>query len=108
VSFAAQLTGAAATPARDSLILHSAKGNFAIRRGLWKYIEGKPHPQVAPAQLKALAEEYQPQLYDLRTDPGETNNLFAARPAIARELQALLDRQREATGSRDLATRRSP
>jgi arylsulfatase A-like enzyme len=108
VSFAAQLTAAAAAPARDSMILHSAKGNFAIRRSPWKYIEGKPHPQVAPAQLKALAEEYQPQLYNLQTDPGETNNVLAARPEIARELQALLDRQRDATASRDLAAHRPP
>ena len=90
------------------MILHSAKGNFAIRRGTWKYIEGKPHPRVPPAQLKAMAEEYQPQLYDLAADPAEKNNLLTSHPEIARELQTLLDRQREADGSRALAARRTP
>ena len=105
VSFAAQLTGAGAGPPRESMILHSAKGNFAIRRGQWKYIEGKAHPQVPAGQLRATAEEYQPQLYDLGSDPAEKTNLVATRPEIAAELQALLDRQRAAPDSRQLASR---
>jgi arylsulfatase A-like enzyme len=100
VSFVSQLTGTSSATARDSMILHSAKGNFAIRRGPWKYIEGKPHPKVPAPQLKAMAEEYQPQLYNLQTDPAETKNVLAAHPEIAGELQALLDKQRDASASR--------
>ena len=108
VSFAAQLKGASSAPARDSMILHSAKGNFAIRRGPWKYIEGKPYSKVPAAQLKAMAEEYAPQLYNLQSDPGEKVNVLAAHPEVASELQALLDQQRNASGSRSLASRRAP
>ena len=31
-------------PIRSSIVLHSPNGNFAIRQGPWKYIEGKPSP----------------------------------------------------------------
>jgi arylsulfatase A-like enzyme len=90
------------------MILHSAKGNFAIRRGPWKYIEGKPHPDVRPAQLQAMAEEYQPQLYNIDADPAEKTNVLAAHPEVARELRALLEKQRTAASSRPLATRPAP
>ena len=108
VSFAAQLTGSSAAPSRDSMILHSAKGNFAIRRGPWKYIEGKPYPKVPVSQLRAMAEEYQPQLYNLQSDSAEKVNLLAAHPEIASELQALLEQQRTAPSSCSLASRRAP
>lgn len=105
VSFAAQLTGTTARASRTSMIVHSAKGNFAIRRGPWKYIEGKPHPKVAPAALRPMASEYQPQLYNLGNDPAEERNLLTRHPEIARELQALLDEHRSAEETRGSAAR---
>ena len=45
---------------------------FAVRAGQWKYIEA--------------AEEESRELYDLRADPGETKNLFAAQSAVADRL----------------------
>ncbi len=36
------------SPIRPDLIVHSADGNFAIRRGQWKWIEGDYHPDTRP------------------------------------------------------------
>jgi hypothetical protein len=41
-----------------------------------------------------------PQLFDLSADPAEENNLYAAMPDKAKELQSLLDRYREQGFSR--------
>ncbi len=50
---------------RPDLIVHSADGNFAIRRGKHKWIEGVPADDVKPASKKARAVQFQRQLYDL-------------------------------------------
>ncbi len=38
------------SPLRPHLIVHSDEGNFAIRQGPWKYIEGKPHAAVVKGE----------------------------------------------------------
>jgi arylsulfatase A len=73
-SFAAVLRDAKAAPARTPLINHASKGRFSITDGTWKLI--LPHG-------KNKAE-----LYDLSTDSGETKNVIAAHPEIAKRLQA--------------------
>jgi arylsulfatase A len=82
-------------PLREALVSHSEDGTFAIRRGSWKLIldnktsggwmapEGKPPVPGTPGQL-----------YDLATDPGESHDLWAARPDVVRQLAALLERYR--------------
>jgi arylsulfatase A-like enzyme len=81
-------------PLRRDTIVHSSDGNFAIRQGPWKWIEGKPHPQAKAAKAKARAGEFKPQLYNLAEDIGEKNNLVARNPEKAGELQKLLERYR--------------
>ena len=103
VSFLPLLLGRTAEASRGSMILHSAKGNFAIRKGGWKYIEGSAHPDVPPAQLKRAADEYHPQLYDLRLDPGETKDVSADHPELVAELAKLLNESRNQSGSRQIA-----
>lgn len=86
-------------PLRPDMIVHSADGVFAIRQGPWKWIEGissKPQPP------KARAAEFNPQLYHLKDDPAETNNLSAQHPALVKELAALLERYRDGGYSREL------
>ena len=46
---------------------------LGVRTEEWKYIEA-PHPE----------------LYDLRSDPGETTNLFASRPDVVKKLRPLV------------------
>jgi arylsulfatase A-like enzyme len=63
-------------PQGAEIILEHSLGRVAIRHRNWKYIDDKP------------------QLYDLSQDPGETTNLVDRFPAIAREMQGLLERYR--------------
>ncbi len=76
---------------RPSMILHSPNGNFAIRRGPWKYIEGKPSPTLKRVPRR---DELHAQLFNLKVDPGEENNVISEHPDVAKRLDALLDEQR--------------
>ncbi len=87
-----------AKPARPHMIVHSADGVFAIRRGPWKWIEGKP-AKPKPPQIRR--NEFHPQLYNLSDDIGETNDVQNSSPAVATELSALLNRCREQGRSRE-------
>ena len=91
-----------AKPIRSDMIVHSADGVFAIRKGPWKWIEGVPVDEIKPGARKAHADEYHAQLYNLKDDPAETKDLLAANPEIAREMSALLTRYRDGGFSRDL------
>ena len=79
-------------PIRQSLILHSPNGNYAIRKGRWKYIEGKPSSGLRRISRRP---ELQPQLYNLSEDPEEQNNLVEKHPDVAQSLASLLNDQRE-------------
>lgn len=61
------------------------RGPFGLRSGSWKYIGGG-------SRAVAANKNAAPQLYDLATDPGESNNLAASQPAKRQELARLLDR----------------
>jgi arylsulfatase A-like enzyme len=78
-------------PLRSSIILHSPNGNFAIRRGPWKYIEGKPSPTLAKVPRR---DELGARLYNLENDPGELVNLIDEQPFVAKRLADLLEKQR--------------
>ncbi len=85
---------------RDDLIVHSADGNFAIRRGSWKWIEGTYHPDTKQGAVRSRSDQFRSQLYDLSKDPGETHDVAAENPATVAELKALLDGYRMASFSR--------
>ena len=87
-------------PIRDAIVVHSADGNFAIRQGPWKWIEGKAHPDTLPGALKARAVEFRPQLYNLTEDPAEKNDVLDKHTDVARQLEALLNKYREQGYSR--------
>lgn len=91
------LEGPGSTPIRPSMIVHSPNGNFAIRRGPWKYIEGKASPALKKTPQKS---ELFAQLYNLEGDPGETNNLLGEYPEIADNMASLLTKLREKGSSR--------
>lgn len=83
-----------ATPLRGSMIVHSADGVFAIRQGDWKYVEGKP---AKPANLVPAARknELTAQLYNLKDDPGEAENLVEKHRDVAARLADLLSTSRD-------------
>ena len=85
-------------PIRQSLILHSPNGNYAIRKGPWKYIEGNPSNDLRRIPRKV---ELHPQLYNLSEDPGEQHNLLEKNPDVAKSLASLLNDQRERGWTRD-------
>ena len=90
---------------RESLVHHSADGEFSIRQGRWKLIlapgsGGWSPPTRNPSpwtQAKADSFEGLPpfQLYDLTADPKETTNLAARHPDIVQRLGRLLRTQIE-------------
>ena len=79
------------------MIVHSPNGNFAIRKGDWKYIEGKPSPALKKVSRR---DELGPQLYNLQNDAGEENNLVSEHPDIAQQMVDLLAQQRNSGRSR--------
>ncbi|MBK8094223.1 MAG: arylsulfatase [Verrucomicrobiaceae bacterium] len=90
------------TPIRPDVIVHSADGNFAIRKGSHKWIEGIPADDIRPAAKKAHAIQFKPQLYDLQKDIAEATEISAQHPAIAQELATLLQRYRDGGYSREM------
>jgi arylsulfatase len=59
-------------------------GQQALRKGKWKAVRQK----IRDGQL-------QTELYDLSTDPKESNNLAADYPEIVRELEAIMRREHQ-------------
>jgi arylsulfatase A-like enzyme len=84
-------------PIRSSVILHSPNGDFAIRRGPWKYIEGKASPTLKKVSRR---DELGAQLYNLQDDRGEQKNVLDEHPDIAEGLADLLNAQRSCGRSR--------
>jgi arylsulfatase A len=101
-SFLPAILGDSAQPIRDDMIVHSADGVFAIRKGPWKWIEGIPVDEITPPVRKARADEFHAQLYNTADDPAETKDLSAEHPEVVKELSALLNRYRDGSYSREL------
>ena len=101
-NFLPAILGDPAEPIRDDMIVHSADGVFAIRKGPWKWIEGVPVDEIKPGARKAHADEYHEQLYNTHDDPAETKDVSAQHPEVVKELRALLIRQRDGGYSREL------
>lgn len=101
-SFLPAIQGDPAQPIRHDLIVHSADGVFAIRKGLWKWIEGVPVDEIKPGVRKARAAQFRPQLYNTVDDPDETDDVSAQHPDIVKDLSSLLNRYRDGGYSREL------
>lgn len=101
-SFLPAILGDPERPVRDDIIVHSAPGVFAIRKGPWKWIEGVPVDEIKPGARKAQASQFHPQLYNTGDDPAETKDVSAQHPDVVAELKALLNRYRDGGYSREL------
>ena len=91
-----------AGPVRDTHLYFNANQNLAaIRQGDWKLFLSAPAPKGQaknvkadkPAAKNAEPESTGPQLYNLATDPAETNNVAADQPQIVAKLQAEAERR---------------
>lgn len=76
-------------PARENLVMQVNGRRLAIRKGDWKLIPVTPNGQDGPLQL-----------YNLKEDLRETNNLAGQHPEIVRELSELLAQLRQNGRSR--------
>lgn len=80
-------------PFREATIHHSINGSFAIRKDEWKLIlcagsGGWSFPR--PSNKAAIDSLPKYQLYNLKEDPSETNNVIASNTKKAEELTTLL------------------
>ncbi len=86
---------------RPATIHHSLRGMFAIRKGDWKYIEGLGSGGFTqPAHIDPTPDGPAGQLYNLKDDPAEADNLYLERPDVVNELQKMLDEVRDSGRSR--------
>lgn len=88
------LLGKSTSPIRDHLIHHSGNGIYAIRVGDWKLITGKGSGGFTRYQPPADAPKGQ--LYDLKNDPTESNNLYRQEPETVTRLRKQLEGYRKA------------
>jgi arylsulfatase A-like enzyme len=101
-SFLPALLGAADAKGREDMIVHSADGVFALRKGRWKWIEGVPVDEIKDGARKAHKDQYRSQLYDTVADPAETKDVSGEHPDVVAELKDLLRRYRDGGFSREL------
>jgi arylsulfatase A len=87
------LLGESGKPVRQSVVHHSINGSFALREGDWKLelcagSGGWSAPRPGSPGEKGLPET---QLYNLKTDIAEKDNLQGSHPEIVTKMTAELD-----------------
>jgi arylsulfatase A-like enzyme len=93
-SFLPVLLGAGdATVLRTNLVNDSMMGLYALRQGRWKLILGQGGGGYYPKEAELPApnrSELPGQLYDLKEDIGEAQNLFSRHPEIVERLTKMI------------------
>jgi arylsulfatase A-like enzyme len=96
-SFLPIALGREASSGRSNLVSHSVHGEFAYREGKWKIAFKMPGDPQESRGKKCVA-----QLYDLKNDIAEKNDLFKKRPEVVErlthQLQTVVDRGRSRPG----------
>jgi len=78
-------------PVRPAVVVKSSSGVLALRRGPWKLIPRLGSGGFSrPRREQPTDDGPRGQLYHLGDDLAETNNLWAERPEVVRELETLL------------------
>lgn len=102
-SFAQVLRGNTAEPVRDHIVYLASSGRLSIKKGEWKFIEGLGSAGFSqPNRIAPVENGPTDQLYNMKNDALEINNLFLQRPEIAEDLKEFLERLTEAGHSRNL------
>lgn len=83
------LLGHEETWTRPPVVHHSSNGTFALREGKWKLIAGKGSGGRGKPGSKPWSTPYQ--LYDMRSDPGETTDLAEQYPNEVTRLTGTLN-----------------
>jgi arylsulfatase A-like enzyme len=82
---------------RNWIVEHATNGRLSVIKGDWKYIEPGPGPKKDLSTNIELGNDTIPQLYNLRSDIGEKNNVSGSNPAMLYELRELLADIRKGT-----------
>lgn len=75
---------------REWLVEHAVNGRLSILKDDWKYIEPGPGPRMNVFTNIELGNDTLPQLYNIKTDLGEKENLAMKNPDVLNELSELL------------------
>jgi len=78
---------------RGHLVEHA--GVLSLIKGDWKYIEPGKGPRLNRNVNIELGNDPKPQLYNLKSDIGEKNNVASEHPEVVQELAALLKKTRD-------------
>lgn len=90
------------TPGRTTFITHvgGIEGPFGVRSGDWMLVQGGGRGWRARADRPATP----PQLFNLKDDVSQKNDLAAQHPEMVKELMGLLQRERDKGGPADGST----
>lgn len=88
---------------REATVHHSAQGKFAIRKGDWVLIDApsgddngaRGEPQWLKEERGYVPHAHDGELYNVREDISQRNNLYVEKPAVVSELKALLERYKK-------------
>jgi arylsulfatase A-like enzyme len=80
---------------REWLVEQSVSSTLSIIQNNWKYIEPSSGPKYIKETNTELGNDPQPQLYDLKNDPGEKNNLATKFPEKMNVMEKLLQSVKE-------------
>jgi len=100
-SFLHALYGNMDKPTRDHMVHHSSRRMFAIRKNGWKYIDGLGSGGFTyPAIIQPEPGGPQGQLYHLKSDPLESENLYLQNLPLVEQLKHELQTRIDAGRSR--------
>ena len=91
VSFLSALKGEKINSTRAGVIHHSITGHFGYRLGKWKLLLAKGSGGWSSPREKESSKMPVAQLYNLETDPAETQNLYSTHPEMAEKLLIQLE-----------------
>ena len=79
---------------REWVVEHASNGRLSILKGEWKFIEPGPGVKLNVDTNTETGNDPLPQLYNLKADLGEKNNMAPQNPIIVKELTDLLQKIR--------------
>jgi arylsulfatase A-like enzyme len=91
------------TKGRAYIIQQSLNNTLSLVQEDWKYIEPSNGPVVNKNTNTELGNNPQPQLYNLKNDLSETNNVAQKNPEVIKQMDAFLKTVKEKESSRKLS-----
>lgn len=93
----------APSPLRPFVIHQTMTNKLAIRNGRWKLLDHRDsggndyvsNPMLRKYHLPDTDPEAPGQLYDLGTDPGETQNVYSKHPDVVAHLKGQLEQAKQ-------------